>query len=308
MISAASPDDAGDGTLYADPADLQLLEQYAEHGERLHPDVRGEVSGAARGRLRALLSKMVEVDDAPKLDARDWPAAPGFAEQTVTPGSEGVLNVPKHRLRQLRFADGRIVYEAWTPIPRKLAAHEIHLAANGQIPVGSWRLTYHVYAPEWCTCPTARLAPHPHGLFHADCGRLKKPKVEGAFDEHVRSLQFQVDDEAIYNGYYPTLPGQDIAHVNPGAKPGTMAHHQGGEAIRLYNPPPGADPYLRGGTEIRGGRAEHRQRTKGMLELGPGAQKDIDRATAEKKAKQKQATRLTLEKTLQKGPRQIGEL
>lgn len=308
MPISASPDDAGDGTLFADPAILDALEaQEQQRDDAAETAVHGVVPRWVDPRVRALIGRMGEVEDAPrKIDARDWPAAAGFPVQHIQ-HVEG-MPVPAHRLRQLRFSDGRIVYEVWTPIPRKLAAHEIHLAANGSLPIGSWRLSYHVYSPEWCTCSRATLQSHPHGLIHPECGRLKKPKVEGSFADHVLSLQMQTNDEAIYNGYYPTIPGDDIAHVNPAAHPGTMAHHQGGQAIRKYNPEGPGDEYVRGGTEIRGGRAEHRRRTKDMVELGPGAQKDFDRADAEKKAKKKQAARLKLERVIQKGPRQIGEL
>ena len=309
-IATPDPDDAGDGTLYADPAqldDLEILEQAVEQSDR--PNAAQVVDGVRSRLVDLLRSKMVEADDAPKIDARDWPEARGFHAQIVE-NVEG-LDVPKHRLRQLRFSDGRIVYEVWTPIPRPLALHEIGLAANGQIPIGSWRLTYHVYSPEWCTCPRAMLTPHQHGLFHVDCGRLKKSKVEGAFDEHVRNLHMQTRDDEIYNGYYPTIPGNDIAHFNPHER--GMAQHQGGEPILKYNPeilPNGkiADPYLRGGTEIRGGRAEHKRLTKDATELGPGSTKEWEKRQAEKKAKQKASDRLKVEKIIQRGPRQIGEL
>lgn len=307
-IATPDPDDAGDGTLYADPADLDALEDLEHARAAGDPAVHDPCTGDSKI-ARILKGRMVEADDAPKLDARDWPQAVGFYEQYVE-NVEG-LSVPAHRLRQLRFADGRIVYEVWTPVPRALGAEEIHLAANGLLPIGKWRLSYHIYSPQWCTCPRARLRTHPAGLIHPECGRLKKPRVEGSFADHVRSLQLQTRDDEIYNGYYPSLPGNDIAHFNPHGK--GMAAHQGGDPIPLINPPrlPNGkieDPYLRGGTEIRGGRAEHRRRTADATELGPGSTKEWQKQEAEKKAKQKTADRLKVEKTIQLGPRKIGEL
>lgn len=307
-IAAPDPDEAGDGTLYADPADLDFLADLEQRRAAGDPQVHDPCTGDSK-LARILKSKMVEAHDAPNLDARDWPAATGFYVQEVAHGPE--LAVPPNRLRQLRFADGRIVYEVWTPVPRKLRLDEIGLAANGNIPIGAWRLSYHLYSPEWCTCPHARLQSHPQGLMHPACGRLKQSKVQGSFDEHVRSLQMQLDDASIYNGYYPTIPGNDVAHFNPHAS--GMAQHQGGDPIPLYNPPrhPNGkiiEPYLRGGTEIRGGRAEHRRLTKDATELGPGASKEWEKQDAEKKARQKASDRLKVEKTMQKGPRAIGEL
>lgn len=292
--AAAAPEPSDEGTtLYADPTDLDAL---GTDSAESPSGVRDEPAAPLDTPLKRILrARWHEAADAPKIDARTWPAAgiPDGLLENVAPE-----HVPAHRLRQLRFADGRIVYEVWTPVPRGVqSAEDLRRASMGLLPVGSWRLSYHVYSPQWCDCPSARLEMGPRGLRHPECGRDRKSKVDGNFGDHVANLNLAPTDE-MYNGFYPTIPGHDVVHYNPGKK--GMEAHQGGHTFRNDSVEGGV---LRGGTEIRGGRAEHRRKTKGMIELGPGYTKDVERNAAEQKAKKKAAERLKLEKTLQLAPR-----
>jgi hypothetical protein len=113
---------------------------------------------------------------------------------------------------------------------------------------------------------------------HAQCGR-KYVNLQAFYDseeqrpigiaERVRSLHIQVDEDAIYNGSYPTIPGNDVAHHDRNAR--GMAAFQGGDAILK---PDGTPVRCK---EIRHGRREHREVTKGLEHIGSGTFAELDK-------------------------------
>lgn len=308
MTAAAAPEPEEGKTAFAEPS---LLDAVLE--ENVFADPPQLKSRFLSDPVRRLLeSKFVHADDVPReIDVRDWPQVPGMPEQFV----QKIPNFEAPRLRQLRFSDGRIVYEAWTRVPKPVeTAEEMASASQGVLPIAGWKITYHLFEPRWCECPKARLehVTHEDGsthLMHPGCGREREPRVDGPMDEHVMSLQLAPEDDATYNGTYPTLPGDDVVHFTDGKK-GMEAHR--GDPVKRANPlvinGKVVEPYLRGGTHITGGRAEHRRRTKGMIHLGPGYTKDIEKIQAAKEAKKKADLRDTVERKIQLAPRKPFEV
>lgn len=134
---------------------------------------------------------------------------------------------------------------------------------------------------------------------HVACGRAvaQAPEVQ----EVLLSIGMQTKDDETYNGFYPTLPGSDVAHANYGAK--GMAEHQEGKALR------GDDGSLvRGGREIRGGRREWKAATKNMVLWDAGTRKHMARLNAEKQAKKKAEDRAFIEREVRKASPRLGEL
>lgn len=134
---------------------------------------------------------------------------------------------------------------------------------------------------------------------HVACGRAVAGEVDR--QEILQSIGVQANDDATYNGFYPTILGNDVVHANYGAK--GMAEHQGGKVLRGEH-----GNVIRGGSEIRGGRAEYKRRTKGYVLWDAGTRKDMARIDAEKKAKKKADTRAFIEREVKKMSPRIGEL
>lgn len=119
--------------------------------------------------------------------------------------------------------------------------------------------------------------------------------------------QFHRHEDAIYNGYYPTIKGKDVAHHDTDAT--GMAAFQGGSVIKGNPSADGQhDGTIRGGTEIRGGRREWREKTKHYYEFGPGYWTDIAKIRARQQAERDQKHRVAYEKADALLPRKIGEL
>lgn len=235
------------------------------------------------------LQNVPESEDVVKhLDVRDWPRAP-MPEQIVTASPD---DVPPTRLRRVRYSDGRVVYECWTPIQAHIESDdpvEIYRIAAHGIPVHVWRLTYHVW-DGYCRCPKAKL----HmvdgvGLTHEACGRPRESRVEGDLSDHILS-QHRAPDDDYLNGYYATIHGRDVAHVN-------------GHILRARDGRP-----ITGGTEIRGGRAEYREKTKRYVSFDNGFFDHTDRIRGEQQAKRDKQFELNQEKADKALPRKIGEL
>ena len=239
------------------------------------------------------------------------PALPESVRRFVPRGEE---QPPLHRWR---IVDGNVL-ERWEAIERKVNSRDLATIAliAGNDRVLCWHVTR---LPMPRSAKVARLEIRAGVVVWLDAlGRvIEEPRTMTGTElrEHVLSLQLAPEDDATYNGYYPTLPGNDIAHYDERAydaahrgldvRRNDMAEHQGGAAMRKANPDPNDptdDGYVRGGREIRGGRAEHREATKGMIHMGPGFQRDVDRIAAEKEAKRKAEGRLKIEMTLRAGP------
>lgn len=309
MAIAGGYEDSGDGTLFADPAILDAVE-YLGHVEEIEADLKPEAKAQLSNYQQMLLARFFDctAEDVPhKIDVRSWPQAHGLKARFVE-NTEG-FTPPAHRLKMLKFSDGRVVYECWTPVPRPI---ESFAELTGQLPIGEWMLTYHVYDAHWCDCPQAKLTvtTWDDGSVHAihkDCGRERPSRVEGNIDDHVSSLQLAPEDDSTYNGYYGTIRGNDVAHHDPTAT--GMRAFQGGDALRAGQPnADGSFSEIRGGTEIRGGRREWREKTKDYVQMDNGYWKDVDRYAGEVKAQRDRKMALNEEIVHKRLPRKIGEV
>lgn len=234
-------------------------------------------------------------------------ALPESVRRFVPRGQE---EPPLHRWRVI---DGTVL-ERWDPIERKVNSRDLATIAliAGNDRIKGWWV---VRLPMPSKGRVAKIEAIAGRIVCRDSfGREVEPETLTAAElrDRILSLQIAPEDDATYNGYYPTLPGDDIAHYDErafvvgkdgaGSGRSDMAEHQGGAAIRKANPAFPGDDYVRGGREILGGRAEHREATKGMIHMGPGYQRDVDRIASEKEAKRKAEGRLKIEMTLRAGP------
>jgi len=203
--------------------------------------------------------------------------------------------------------------ERWTPVYAPVDSEDvtaIAVAVSARKPAG-WNVSYHLRTP-YCDCHNPRfelrgrveilgVVHYRNDLVHAACGRPALNRVEGDFADHVRSLQLAPEDDATYNAFYPTLPGNDVAHADFGKR--GLGQYQGGDVIRASDGAPIAQ-----GREIRGGRAEWRQATKDMVLVDRGYTAHVDRLKAEKDAKRKAERALLYEAVDKSLPRKLGEL
>lgn len=162
-------------------------------------------------------------------------------------------------------------------------------------------------------------------LIHPRCGRALASKHHNFAElrDTILSLNVQVDEDTLYNGHYPSIPGDDVitfdrkklsalrANASDREK---MAAWRGSDTLRSQADNPGNPQFagesqvLRGGTTITGGRREYREKTHDMVLHDAGVPRDIAKIQAEKKAKRKADFELRKEQIAKKLPRNIGEL
>lgn len=207
-----------------------------------------------------------------------------------------------------------LVEETWTP---KIATFDstsiadiARFAGDGP-PTAGWVVAQRLRAAT-CDCDDAIYESSIHGLLHVACGRTAKSAVVGDFLEHVQSITITPADDATYNGFYPSLPGDDVVHYNPGGRQtrdsdgrpmDTISRFQDGIVLRAEDGTP-----LRGGKEIRGGRREHAELTKDMVHIDAGARAHQERLAKQRKAQEKKELRDFVEREVRKQPRVLGEL
>ena len=299
-VSAASDDD-GFEQVYADP--LPYLDRINEELERQGSDPLFVCSDGPKN--------IKYYDLARAFDFRGCPVVPGENPHEFP---DGLYDVPESRIRVIGERDGKLVHACYERVPLPIVGNAAEIAKRAMEPLPfKWRITYRFHSWEHCDCPNARLrmvsGPGYADLYHEDCGRWRKTKVDGPLDEHVESLMLAPPDE-MYDGYYPTIPGNDIAHFNEGA-PG-MEEHRGGKALygstELDNQDRVIDGRheIRGGTEIRGGRAEWRRKSKGMIEWDAGTQRDFDKEKAREAEARKARNREMIAKKLAEAPPSLG--
>ncbi len=92
--------------------------------------------------------------------------------------------------------------------------------------------------------------------------RAKAPMSAEQFYEHLQSLQIQASD-AFYNQYLETVPGNDPVVID-------------GQVLRAKD-----GTVIRGGTQIRHGRKEYAQKTKGFVHWDKGFHAKREEALAE---------------------------
>lgn len=181
------------------------------------------------------------------------------------------------------------IEERWTAVPKELTDTELWtVAATGIVPIAGWRVTQHVtLKATWMDMDVEARA------------------------EVLMSINAHVEDDAIYNGYYPTIKGDDVAHHEIGQS--GMRAFQGGDVIKgnaKFNAAGDMihDGTIRGGTEIRGGRAEWRRKTKNYAMFDKGYFKHVERIRAQKQAEREARQQTEIEKVDALLPRRIGEL
>lgn len=285
---ASVPSDADDGAFaYADPLPyLEIInEQLQESGkEPLFAEHRTEEG----------------YDLTRSFDFRDWPI---IESQGTVEFPDGMYDVPASRIRVLGKRGGKLVHACYEKIYLPLTGSHGEVMAKAYLPRPfQWSVTYRYHSWDYCECANAKLklvaGPGYSELYHENCGRWRKSKVDGPLDEHIDSLNLAPPDE-MYNGFYPTLPGSDPAHLNSGAS--GMDEYRGGKTLRARD---GGE--IRSGKEIRGGRAEHRRATKGMIAWDSGTQAHFDRIAAQNAVKQKAKNRAAVEKIVAQAPPSLG--
>jgi hypothetical protein len=201
-------------------------------------------------------------------------AAPRYVEAGTEP-------VPEGRERRVNA----YVKEVWTAVPKVLTDAELYaVAASGIVPIAGWRVTQVV--------------------------SLRKTWMDLTVEQRQEVLssigQYHRHEDHVYNGYYPTIAGTDVAHHDP-AKAGTMDEFRGGKVLK-GNATATHDGTIRGGTEIRGGRREWREKTKNYVEMDSGYFAHVERIRAERQAKRDAKHAEAAERAAAKAPAKIGEL
>lgn len=267
-----------------------------------------ESSGADTIRLSraqvALLEQVAQALEEPRIQPERM-SAPG---EVPPPG----------RLRVI----GDSIIEHWEPIPAPIQ--------RGQ-PFGSGvrTLCYRIrqrkleIADRFCQClGTLRVRDGVHdGCGLPVAGRAlrgyaaeSQDRFPRSFAEHVANLHIAAMSDFDYDGYYPTIPGNDIAHHNP-AKAGSadkMEQWRDGSVLRSRADDPRNPQYagpsqpIRGGTEIRHGRREWREKTKDMRLVDSGYFADVQREARQQREKRLQEHKLRQEQLAKMMPRTTG--
>jgi len=216
--------------------------------------------------------------------------------------------------------------ERWLPIVRSWKKGEALGAGPRSIgwEVRSSKLEIN---DRYCSCVGTRKFVHSDaGIVHDACGRPSDPtrvywnfaeNKPQTFAEHVRGVRTQAMSDFEYDAFYATLPGNDLAHMDA-SKQG-MDMWRGGKQLRSRadwgasgeNPQYlGGSIPLRGGKEITGGRREYREHMKAhnMIHVDAGYQRDVDRAKAEREAKQAERLNDIAERAASDLPDRMGEI
>ena len=127
-----------------------------------------------------------------------------------------------------------------------------------------------------CDCTVRKGCVHADNqIIHPTCGRAvpSKHKDFASLRESILSMQFQLNEDEIYSGFYPSLPGEDVAHFDPTRQ--GMERFRGGEVLYGQPDEKGHRHPVRGGKEITKGRREHREATKDLMHVGSGLFADL---------------------------------
>ena len=153
-----------------------------------------------------------------------------------------VHDVPANRVREI----GPYIEEVWSPVYRRTESidHvEILLASREQV---GWTVTQR-------ESQASRSA------------RRSRINAE-EFEQVLLTAQIQASDD-IYNGYFETIPGNDPCVIDGEILRGQPTYERNADGSRgkMIH-----DGIVRGGTMIRGGRREYREKTKGMVHWDAG--------------------------------------
>lgn len=190
--------------------------------------------------------------------------APGDIERALAPPRFVALadatNVPKNRIRQV----SAFVEEHWHPVYASTDSTDMfEILRTSQTQIG-WRVTQQQTASS-----RARV-------------------TNEQFMEVAQTLQIQTKEDEIYNGYYPTIPGNDPVVLDGEILRGQATYDVNGKIIH--------DGILRGGTQINGGRREYREKTKNFVHWDAGFAKQREAAQAEMDSRPIRNVRANLER------------
>lgn len=196
-------------------------------------------------------------------------------------------NPPKERVRVL----SAFIEEEWSPVyaTQKTETNIEAIFANANRLVG-WKVVQRARNP-YCDCTSARFSRNADGEFrHEQCGRARKHLSDEEFCEIVDQVKIQASDE-FYNGLYETIPGgtEPVRDLETGEiLRGQPVYDAEGKLVH--------DGIIRG-TYIRGGRAEWKQKTKGMVLWDEGVVRERAKAYAEEQQAPIDFVREALERT-----------
>jgi hypothetical protein len=183
---------------------------------------------------------------------------------------------PASRVRQV----SRYVEEHYSPVYDTPRSSGLAEALRASTTVVGYNIRQVARTP-YCDCRSARLTLEDGQLVHRACGRARKKVAAEDFVEHVRTLQLAPSDE-FYNTFYPTIPGPDAVQTDAGL--------------------------AKGGTQIRGGRREWREKTDGWVVWDKGVVKEREKAYAAEQQKWIDGVRPLAERALARLPRKLGEV
>jgi hypothetical protein len=215
---------------------------------------------------------------------------------------------PEGRIRMV----GRHIIERWKPTMKRYDEGERVPPVPAILGYEVWQARIEVN-DDLCDCIGSIKI---EGGMHPECGRKRvnlaaywnaEESRPQSFGDHVRDLHISAMSDDDFNMFYPTLPGNDIAHYDR-AKEGTADAFRGGDILYGQPDAKGVRHPVRGGREIRHGRREHREATKNMHYLSSGWAAHLDRIKAEKKAEQDKRRRQLSEKIAARWPDHFGEV
>ncbi len=206
-----------------------------------------------------------------------------------------MAEVPYSRMRLV----SRYVEEHYAPVydtPRWSGMAE---AIRAQTTVVGWNVTQRVRSPH-CDCLQATLEMEHGKLVHRACGRARAHKTDEEFVEHIQRLQFTPADD-MYNTYYPTIPGNDPVIMEDGKVLKGESVYKDGKCVH--------DGTIRGGTQMKHGRREWKEKTKNMVLWDKGVIKEREKAYAASQKKWLDDVRpMVVKANKQMLPNKIGEL
>ena len=178
------------------------------------------------------------------------PVDPATLRSRYYVAAADVGDIPKSRMRVAT----QYVEEHFTPVYDTARFSGMAEAIRANTTVIGWWVEERARTP-YCDCMQAHLEMQDGKLVHAACGRARAHIDDAEFVEHIQRLQFAPSDD-FYNTYYPTIPGNDPVIIDGKVLKGAPKYDERGRVVH--------DGTIRGGTQMRGGRAEYRHRTKGM--------------------------------------------
>jgi hypothetical protein len=223
------------------------------------------------------------------------PVDPAMLRAPYFVDARNIGDVPKSRMR----VASRYIEEHFTPVYETPRFSGMAEAIRANTTVLGWWVEERARSPH-CDCLQAKLEMRDGKLTHVACGRARAHISDQDFVEHIQHLQFAPSDD-FYNTYYPTIPGNDPVVLNGKVLKGAPKYDAQGRVVH--------DGTVRGGTQMRGGRAEYRHRTKGMALWDKGFVKERDAAYAASQKKWIDGVRPRLFKAdKQMLPRKLGQL